>query len=142
MQRYSVDEDERSSSLKKSKSKVALEAKMEENSAWKDRTSADCHQLSDAEDDEEDVDARKLPLIELTKPVSQKWTTGLGPRIGLVRDYPSDLQVKALEKANLSPRISIPPNWSKEPIPSPRPSPGVRVSPKLAFLGVPSPKVF
>lgn len=149
VKRFSVDEDERSSSFKKLKS----EAKLEVNLATNDNTSADCHELSDVEDTEEDVNephkaeffmennVGRLPLIEYTKPVSQKWSTGLGPRIGCVRDYPSDLQVRALEKVNLSPKVSIPPAWSKEPIPSPRPSLTVRVSPKLALMGVPSPKI-
>ncbi|KAH6827585.1 calmodulin-binding family protein [Perilla frutescens var. hirtella] len=33
-----------------------------------------------------------------------KWTTGAGPRIGCVRDYPSELQLRALEEMCLSPR--------------------------------------
>ncbi|KAJ8760130.1 hypothetical protein K2173_010986 [Erythroxylum novogranatense] len=41
---------------------------------------------------------------QLGKQLSCKWTTGAGPRIGCVRDYPSELQFQALEKVNLSPR--------------------------------------
>jgi hypothetical protein len=41
---------------------------------------------------------------QLGKQLSFKWTTGAGPRIGCVRDYPSELQVRALEQVNLSPR--------------------------------------
>ncbi|KAJ8770152.1 hypothetical protein K2173_011247 [Erythroxylum novogranatense] len=41
---------------------------------------------------------------QLGKQLSCKWTTGAGPRIGCVRDYPSKLQFQALEKVNLSPR--------------------------------------
>ncbi|KAL3752042.1 hypothetical protein ACJRO7_012802 [Eucalyptus globulus] len=33
-----------------------------------------------------------------------KWTTGAGPRIGYVRDYPLEVQARALEHVNLSPR--------------------------------------
>ncbi|KAK3443492.1 hypothetical protein EUGRSUZ_B03610 [Eucalyptus grandis] len=33
-----------------------------------------------------------------------KWTTGAGPRIGCVRDYPLEVQARALEHVNLSPR--------------------------------------
>ncbi|XP_020679431.1 IQ domain-containing protein IQM1-like [Dendrobium catenatum] len=152
VKRYSIDDDECPSSFKKSKSvAAALEGNLEENSVKKDQI-LPARELIDAEDVEEDVtetqkaefdienNVGKHPLIEFIKPVSQKWTTGLGPRIGCVRDYPSDLQCKALEKVNLSPKVSIPPSWSKDPIPSPRPSPNVRVSPKLAFMGVPSPK--
>ncbi|KAJ7955420.1 IQ domain-containing protein [Quillaja saponaria] len=41
---------------------------------------------------------------QLGKHLSFKWTTGAGPRIGCVRDYPSKLQCRALEQVNLSPR--------------------------------------
>lgn len=42
--------------------------------------------------------------FQLGKQLSCKWTTGAGPRIGCVRDYPSELQFRALEQVNLSPR--------------------------------------
>ncbi|RID63780.1 hypothetical protein BRARA_E02754 [Brassica rapa] len=42
--------------------------------------------------------------FQLGKQLSCKWTTGAGPRIGCVRDYPSELQFQALEQVNLSPR--------------------------------------
>lgn len=38
------------------------------------------------------------------KQLSRKWTTGAGPRIGYVRDYPPELRARALEHVNLSPR--------------------------------------
>ncbi|KAK1287149.1 hypothetical protein QJS10_CPB19g00833 [Acorus calamus] len=41
---------------------------------------------------------------QLGKQLSCKWTTGAGPRIGCVRDYPSEIQFRALEQMNLSPR--------------------------------------
>ncbi|KAL6841738.1 hypothetical protein ACP4OV_028250 [Aristida adscensionis] len=41
---------------------------------------------------------------QLGKQVSFKWTTGAGPRIVCVRDYPSELQLRALERVHLSPR--------------------------------------
>lgn len=37
---------------------------------------------------------------------SCRWTTGAGPRIGCVRDYPSELQFRVLEDVSLSPRAS------------------------------------
>ncbi|CAN1781558.1 hypothetical protein LINPERHAP1_LOCUS15473 [Linum perenne] len=43
---------------------------------------------------------------QLGRQLSSKWTTGAGPRIGCVRDYPSELQLRALEQVNLSPRTS------------------------------------
>ncbi|KAJ0263975.1 IQ domain-containing protein IQM2 [Hirschfeldia incana] len=42
--------------------------------------------------------------FQLGKQLSCRWTTGAGPRIGCVRDYPSELQFQALEQVNLSPR--------------------------------------
>ncbi|XP_023512426.1 IQ domain-containing protein IQM2 [Cucurbita pepo subsp. pepo] len=41
---------------------------------------------------------------QLGKQLSCRWTTGAGPRIGCVRDYPSQLQLQALEQVRLSPR--------------------------------------
>lgn len=45
-----------------------------------------------------------MKSYQLGKHLSFKWTTGAGPRIGCVRDYPSELQFRALEQVNLSPR--------------------------------------
>ncbi|KAG2675210.1 hypothetical protein I3760_13G173900 [Carya illinoinensis] len=45
-----------------------------------------------------------MKSYQLGKQLSCKWTTGAGPRIGCVRDYPSKLQFQALEQVNLSPR--------------------------------------
>ncbi|KAJ0964580.1 hypothetical protein J5N97_025718 [Dioscorea zingiberensis] len=74
---------------------------------------------------------------ELSKHLPCKWSTGAGPRIGCVRDYPADLQSRALEQVKLSPRI--PPSPSKGPIPSPRPSPAVRLSPRLVYMAFRAP---
>ncbi|CAL5437750.1 unnamed protein product [Camellia sinensis] len=76
--------------------------------------------LSDDEEDEENkeekipqesilkrIDSHKgMNSYQLGKQLSCKWTTGAGPRIGCVRDYPSKLQFRALEKVNLSPRTA------------------------------------
>lgn len=73
-----------------------------------------------------------------------KWSTGVGPRIGCVRDYPAQLQFKALEQVNLSPRVKPGgglPSLTCGPIPSPRPGPNVHLSPRLAYLGLVSPRV-
>lgn len=55
-----------------------------------------------------------------------RWSTGTGPRIRCVRDYPQDLQSRALEHVNLSPRLAAA-GWRRRrgrgPVPSPRPSP-------------------
>ena len=72
--------------------------------------------------------------------LSCKWSTGAGPRIGCVRDYPEHLQSKALEQVHLSPRPSSSRLNKFGPIPSPRPSPKVRMSPRLVYMGLPSPR--
>ncbi|KAJ4978066.1 hypothetical protein NE237_008846 [Protea cynaroides] len=49
-----------------------------------------------------------MKSYQLGKQLSCKWTTGAGPRIGCVRDYPSELQVRVMEQVNLSPRDDRP----------------------------------
>ncbi|KAI3407422.1 uncharacterized protein J3R85_020992 [Psidium guajava] len=80
------------------------------------------------------------PVFDLTRRMSCKWSTGAGPRIGCVRDYPMSLQSQALEQVNLSPRVVPGAFAGFGPIPSPRPSPKVRVSPRLSGMGLPSPR--
>ena len=41
---------------------------------------------------------------QLGQQLSFRWTTGAGPRIGCVRDYPPELQFRSLEQVSLSPR--------------------------------------
>ncbi|XP_027925559.1 IQ domain-containing protein IQM4-like [Vigna unguiculata] len=72
------------------------------------------------------------------KPMSSKWSTGVGPRIGCVREYPTKFQVQALEQLNLSPRVNQGTFAGKAPIPSPRPR-TKHMSPKLVNMGLPSP---
>lgn len=79
-------------------------------------------------------------VFDLSKRLSCKWSTGAGPRIGCVRDYPEHLQSRALEQVNLSPRPASARPYIYGPIPSPRPSPKVRISPRLAYMGLPSPR--
>nr|XP_043608354.1 IQ domain-containing protein IQM2-like [Erigeron canadensis] len=76
------------------------------------------HDMSDDEEDEpnlEDTVPKKSILqridshkgtksFQLGRQLSCKWSTGVGPRIGCLRDYPTELQSHALEQANLSPR--------------------------------------
>ena len=80
------------------------------------------------------------PVIDLSRRLSRKWSTGAGPRIGCVRDYPGHLQSRALEQVNLSPRPNSARLNNYGPIPSPRPSPKVRMSPSIAYMGLPSPR--
>lgn len=82
----------------------------------------------------------KPPVFDMPRRLSCKWTTPTGPRIGCVRDYPTELQSRALEQVNLSPRVGPGPSVRYGPIPSPRPSPKVRLSPRLAYMGLPSPR--
>ncbi|GAB4835117.1 hypothetical protein Ancab_000026 [Ancistrocladus abbreviatus] len=49
---------------------------------------------------------KETKSYQLGRQLSCKWCTGAGPRIGCVRDYPSELQFRALEQVNLSPRSS------------------------------------
>ncbi|TKY53066.1 hypothetical protein E2542_SST24589 [Spatholobus suberectus] len=42
---------------------------------------------------------------QLGHQLSHKWSTGAGPRIGCVADYPVELRLQALEMVNLSPRL-------------------------------------
>ncbi|KAG2538162.1 IQ domain-containing protein IQM2-like [Panicum virgatum] len=59
---------------------------------------------------------RAMRSYQLGKQLSFQWSTGAGPRIGCVRDYPSELQFRALEEVSLSPRGGRPARF-----PSPRP---------------------
>ncbi|CAA2990209.1 IQ domain-containing IQM3-like [Olea europaea subsp. europaea] len=42
---------------------------------------------------------------QLGQQLSLKWSSGAGPRIGCIADYPVELRLQALELTNLSPRI-------------------------------------
>ncbi|XP_047307017.1 IQ domain-containing protein IQM1-like [Impatiens glandulifera] len=79
-------------------------------------------------------------VFDLSKRLSCKWSSGVGPRIGCVRDYPVYLQSQAMEKVNMSPRTTPGSSRNRVPIPSPRPSPRVRLSPRIAYMGLPSPR--
>ncbi|KAK7244704.1 hypothetical protein RIF29_39530 [Crotalaria pallida] len=53
------------------------------------------------------IDSHKgMKSYQLACHLSTRWTTGAGPRIGCLRDYPPELQYRILEQQNLSPRIS------------------------------------
>ncbi|CAH1452367.1 unnamed protein product [Lactuca virosa] len=49
---------------------------------------------------------KETKSFQLAKQLSCRWTTGVGPRIGCVRDYPTELQFRALEVC-LSPKNSL-----------------------------------
>ncbi|KAI7983396.1 IQ domain-containing protein IQM2 [Camellia lanceoleosa] len=81
-----------------------------------DQMSPEQHSFDEDQEDEEEtvipqesilkrINSHKgMNSYQLGKQLSCKWTTGAGPRIGCVRDYPSKLQFHALEQVNLSPR--------------------------------------
>ncbi|OMO94021.1 putative calmodulin binding protein, partial [Corchorus capsularis] len=51
------------------------------------------------------IDSHKgMKSYQLAQQLSSKWSTGAGPRISCMRDYPPELQFRVLEQANLSPR--------------------------------------
>ncbi|EES19190.1 hypothetical protein BDA96_09G077200 [Sorghum bicolor] len=139
-------------------------AAMDEHTTDSDAADGDVHRatvdgnMSEAEEDdtdthahtdidtEEEAQQHELPLppsngaaagAELGKNhLTCRWSTGTGPRIRCVRDYPQDLQSRALEHVNLSPRLAgSPPSRKRDPVPSPRPSPAMILSPRLASVG-------
>lgn len=51
------------------------------------------------------IDSHKgVKSYQWAKQLSSKWATDVGPRIGCMRDYPSELQAWVLEQSNLSPK--------------------------------------
>jgi hypothetical protein len=96
-------------------------------------------QTTDTEEEEElnAVSEERSPAVadRSENHLTCRWSTGTGPRIRCVRDYPQDLQSRALEHVNLSPRLTGSPSRKRDPVPSPRPSPGMILSPRLASVG-------
>ncbi|KAL4034393.1 hypothetical protein IC575_007528 [Cucumis melo] len=93
------------------------------------------------EQQENQGSSREAALIDIPKRLLCRWSSGVGPRIGCVKEYPAELQARALEQVNLSPRPSPGFFGGSLPIPSPRPSPKIRMSPRLSYMGIPSPRV-
>ncbi|KAK9079027.1 hypothetical protein SSX86_000696 [Deinandra increscens subsp. villosa] len=89
-----------------------------ENQVDESKDSQKSHDMSDDEEVEpslEDTVPKKSILqridshkgtksFQLGRQLSCKWSTGAGPRIGCLRDYPTELQSHTLEQANLSPK--------------------------------------
>ncbi|KAL5224605.1 hypothetical protein ABZP36_011244 [Zizania latifolia] len=73
---------------------------------------------------------KAMKSYQLGKQLSFQWSTGAGPRIGCVRDYPSELQFRALEEVSLSPRGG---RWTR--FSSPRPIPLTANSIPVARIG-------
>ncbi|XP_006658002.1 IQ domain-containing protein IQM2-like [Oryza brachyantha] len=90
------------------------------DNGWPEQEEANHDQLQDPEEDDEPSSSsssvprekilerinskKEAKSYQLGKQLSFKWTTGAGPRIVCVRDYPSELQLRALEQVHLSPR--------------------------------------
>ncbi|KAL5229296.1 hypothetical protein ABZP36_017561 [Zizania latifolia] len=142
VKRCSVDDDEYPS-FKKTSDEAPVEAEKKPTEPTHDET-LDCSQIELPEvdivkevvvDNSEDTEAAP----KMANRPSFKWATANGARIGCVRDYPVDLQSMALEHVNLSPRVVPSPSANRLPIPSPRPSPRIRLSPRLHYMGLPTP---
>ncbi|VVB06172.1 unnamed protein product [Arabis nemorensis] len=59
------------------------------------------------------IDSHKgIKSYQLAQRLHSRWSTGAGPRISCMRDYPSELQFRVLEQAQLSPRASSSSNLS------------------------------
>lgn len=142
-QKCSIDDDEYSSSKKPGKEPTAEAPKLAEvvESAIEVNKVEEPAKETAVPDLVIDNSMDKAAKFDLGRRLSCKWTSPTGARIGCVRDYPAELQHKALEQVNLSPRVVITPMGSKVPIPSPRPSPKVRLSPRLQYMGIPTPTV-
>ncbi|KAJ1262054.1 hypothetical protein BS78_09G078100 [Paspalum vaginatum] len=114
----------------------------DENMSEAEVDDTDPHAHTDSEEEAHSSDQQqKMPpecsgATELGKNHKTcRWSTGTGPRIRCVRDYPQDLQSRALEQVNLSPRLTGSLSRKRDPVPSPRPSPTMILSPRLASVG-------
>uniref|UniRef100_A0ACD5U7H4 Uncharacterized protein n=1 Tax=Avena sativa TaxID=4498 RepID=A0ACD5U7H4_AVESA len=102
-----------------------------------DSHTTDTEEEEEEEEELNDVSEERPPAAadRSENHLTCRWSTGTGPRIRCVRDYPQDLQSMALEHVNLSPRLAGSPSRKRDPVPSPRPSPGMILSPRLASVG-------
>ncbi|XP_058780238.1 IQ domain-containing protein IQM2-like [Vicia villosa] len=55
---------------------------------------------------DEELHIEHIENVEINKALSSKWTTGVAPRIGYVREYPSKHQLQALEELNPTPKAN------------------------------------
>ncbi|XP_010683780.2 IQ domain-containing protein IQM3 [Beta vulgaris subsp. vulgaris] len=67
------------------------------------------------------INSKMADSYELGHQLSRSWSTGAGPRIGCVADYPLELRFQALEFTALSPRHVVPPSPLKHDVPLPPP---------------------
>ncbi|PWA77528.1 hypothetical protein CTI12_AA223710 [Artemisia annua] len=91
---------------------LVLDFKTENQSA---ETMLDGYSDDEQELDMEETVSKESPLeriksqketksFQFGRQLSRRWSTGAGPRIGCLRDYPAELQSHTLEQANLSPK--------------------------------------
>ncbi|XP_031255700.1 IQ domain-containing protein IQM1-like [Pistacia vera] len=139
VKRYAIDDDNPSSITvtgEESKQKPPVGPDVDHSIKAATITTVNQKEKIDINDDSN----AEVPSFDVGKRLPCNWTTGAGPRIGCVRDYPADLQSRALEQVSLSPRPPTAPFVKYGPIPSPRPSPKVRLSPRISYMGLPSPR--
>lgn len=148
MQRYAIDDDDPSSGVPNEELKSQPMRGSSTNIQTSNMESTEAIMLDKEAENSTTVHEDsstganvKAPTFQLANRWSSKWTSGTGPRIGCVREYPPKLQFQALEHVNLSPRTAPGQFPSSAPIPSPRPSPKVHLSPALAYMGLPSPRL-
>ena len=136
MQRHAVDDDNR---LHKASSDKSISEEVDSLSITTTTVELDINAVnSNPAEHQQDSKGEEAPVLDMAKRLSCKWSSGVGPRIGCVREYPTELQFRALEQVKLSPTSHV---GTCGPIPSPRPSPKIRMSPRLAYMGLPSPRV-
>ncbi|KAM0057173.1 putative IQ domain-containing protein IQM [Helianthus debilis subsp. tardiflorus] len=71
----------------------------------------------------ERINSKKMARsFQLGHQLSLKWSTGAGPRIGCIADYPIELRLQALEFTNLSPKARPSPKNNMNGWPSPKPA--------------------
>ena len=85
------------------------------------------------------ADVEPPKMMKASRRPSFKWSTPTGARIGCHQNSPGDVKSMALEQVNLSPRVAAVAPSPRLPIPSPRPSPKIRLSPSLHYMGCPTP---
>ncbi|KAF6176385.1 hypothetical protein GIB67_036065 [Kingdonia uniflora] len=142
VKRCSIDEDSPPTSFKTTGEEIKLDIVEDAHSTASAHLDATIKVTEPSEEITDDIPTNEdAPAIDLGRRLSCKWSTGAGPRIGCVRDYAPELQIRALEQVNLSPRVTPGSYRSNGPIRSPRPSPSVRLSPRLSCMLVPSPRV-
>ncbi|XP_057549556.1 IQ domain-containing protein IQM3-like [Amaranthus tricolor] len=78
------------------------------------------------------INSKKADSYELGHQLARTWSTGAGPRIGCVADYPLELRFQALEFTELSPRNLASPSPFKHIADSVSPSPACPAPPSPA----------